>query len=114
MPEKDCLFCGFASKKVPTDLVYEDELMVAFNDISPRYPVHVLLVPKKHIASAAAADLKDAELLGKMLLAGARIARERGLSERGFRLLTNIGEEAGQSVKHLHIHLLGGKKLRPV
>lgn len=109
-----CVFCGIAAKKIPADVVYEDDDLVAFHDIQPKYAVHILLVPKAHLSSVAAAQPQHDALIGRMLRIGARLAAERGMTDSGFRLLTNTGPHAGQAVDHLHIHLLGGQRLRPI
>ena len=107
----DCLFCKIVEGKVPSEKVAETESVLAFRDIRPQAPAHVLLIPKRHVAESAA-DLgpQHAALLAELFVVAARIAREEGL-ERGWRLVTNVGDDAGQSVHHLHLHLLGGRHL---
>jgi histidine triad (HIT) family protein len=105
------IFARIIRGEIPADKVYEDEHVVAFRDISPQAPVHVLVVPRKPIVSVADAQPEDAALLGRLFLAAAQVARELGLAEDGYRLVTNIGRHGGQSVAHLHIHLLGGRQL---
>jgi len=105
----DCLFCKIAGGQIPSKRVYEDERVYAFEDIAPKAPTHVLLVPKKHIAKLADVAGEDAPLVGELASRAAAIARERGLSD--FRLVINNGEGAGQSVFHLHFHLLGGRRM---
>lgn len=105
----DCLFCKIAARKLPTQLVYEDDGCAAFRDIDPKAPTHVLIVPKRHIASLSAATDADAALLGAMQRVAARIAEQFGL--KSFRLVTNNGRGAGQTVEHLHYHLLGGRAM---
>lgn len=107
-----CVFCDVVARKTPADVVYEDEDLVAFRDIRPKYPVHLLLVPKRHVASAAALTLPLDAMAGKLLRIGAELARKEGIAASGFRLLTNTGADAGQVVDHLHVHLLGGSALR--
>ncbi len=107
----DCLFCAIANKTIPATIVYEDELVIAFKDINPVTPVHVLLIPKKHIDSLATVALEDKELLGHMLLSVKKVAELLQIDQDGYRLVSNCGENGGQVVKHLHFHLLGGKKL---
>ncbi|SRR5581483_1815732 len=102
----DCIFCRIVSGEIKGDLVYQDESVTAFRDVNPQAPVHVLIVPNTHIASIA--TLGDAELSQRLLAAAVRIAETEGLSH-GFRLVTNTGPDAGQSVPHLHWHLLGGR-----
>ena len=104
----DCIFCKIANGEIPTNMVYEDELICAFNDLSPQAPVHTLIIPKKHIESLDAATEEDAKILSHMLLKVKDIAAKLGI-ENGYRCVINTGEDGGQSVKHLHIHLLGKK-----
>jgi histidine triad (HIT) family protein len=103
----DCLFCKIANKEIPSKKVYEDDRVYAFEDIAPKAPTHVLVIPKRHIARLAEAQAPDAALLGEAALCAAAIAREKGLAH--YRLVLNNGEGAGQSVFHLHIHLLAGR-----
>ena len=103
----DCLFCGIVSGAVPAKKVFEDDATYAFEDIAPRAPTHVLLVPKGHVDSIAAAG--DAAQIGRLFLAAARVARDRDL--RSYRLIVNNGPDAGQTVFHLHVHLLGGRPM---
>ena len=111
MNAADCLFCRIAAGEIPADVLFSDELVVAFRDISPKAPTHVLLIPREHIESAAELDDGHAEVLGRLFAAAAQIARDQGVAERGYRLVTNSGAAAGQSVAHLHFHLLGGRPL---
>ena len=106
----DCLFCNIIAGKIPAKKVYEDEQVLAFNDIDPQAPTHVLIIPKKHVAGLKEAQAEDAELIGQCQLAAAAIAREQKI-EDGYRTVFNVGRGAGQSVFHLHLHLLGGRKL---
>ncbi len=106
----DCLFCKMVAGDIPVKAIYEDEQMLAFHDIDPQAPVHILAIPKKHIASAAAIAPEDAALIGHMYMIMARLAQELGC-ENGYRVVTNVGEDGGQSVKHLHFHLLGKRSL---
>jgi histidine triad (HIT) family protein len=108
--EKD-LFCRIIDKEIPADIVYEDDNVLAFRDISPQAPVHVLIVPKKHIAKLNDAVESDAELLGQIVLAANRVAEQEGIAESGYRLIANTGPDAGQEVFHVHFHVLGGRKL---
>lgn len=105
---EDCIFCKIIAGEIPSDKVYEDDKMIAFKDISPAAPVHVLLVPKEHTENIVTADK---ELVAYMMKKAGEIAANLGLKGRGFRLVTNKGLEAGQSVNHLHFHLIGGKEL---
>jgi len=104
-----CIFCRIAAGEIPARLVYSDDLMLAFHDLNPQAPVHVLMIPRKHIAHLSEAAAEDHELLGHMLGKVGDIARELGIDEGGYRLLSNCRESAGQSVFHLHFHLLGGR-----
>ena len=106
---KDCLFCSIAGGEIPSKKVYEDDRVYAFEDISPKAPTHVLVIPKKHIARLSDVSAGDEALLGAVAARAAAIARDRGLAD--FRLVANNGEGAGQSVFHLHFHLLGGRAL---
>lgn len=108
---EDCIFCKLANKEIPTNLIYEDDQVVAFNDLNPVAPVHVLIVPKEHKLNLSAYDQADEQLLGHILTTAAHIAKELGLEESGYRVITNAGPDAGQSVMHTHFHLLGGRKL---
>lgn len=107
----DCLFCKIIAGEIPSTKVYEDEYVYAFNDISPEAPVHVLVIPKKHIQSVSHLEDEDAEIVGKIFLAIKNIAKETGIDKDGYRVVTNMGENAGQTVKHLHYHVLGGRSL---
>ncbi|MCX7894782.1 MAG: histidine triad nucleotide-binding protein [Thermoanaerobaculum sp.] len=106
----DCVFCRIAAHQAPAQMLFEDEEVLAFHDIAPRAPVHVLVIPRKHIVSLADAQPEDALLLGKLLLAVQRVARETGVAS-AFRVVTNCGAGAGQSVFHLHFHVLAGRRL---
>ncbi len=107
----DCIFCKIAAGEIAATLVHEDEHVVAFNDLNPQAPVHVLVIPRRHISTLVETEDGDAELLGHMQRAAVAIADRLGLSERGFRLVMNCLEEAGQSVFHIHLHLLGGRAM---
>lgn len=107
----DCLFCKIGEKKIPSKLVYEDPEIFAFEDIHPQAPSHVLICPRKHIASLTEASAEDTAMLGKLQLIAAKLAKERQLTE-GYRTVLNNGLGAGQSVFHLHLHLLGGRDFR--
>ncbi len=106
----DCLFCKIVAGSIPAKKVYEDEKALAFEDLRPQAPTHVLIIPKKHIVDIKEAGEADAELIGYCNLVAARIARDRGI-EKGYRTVYNVGPDSGQSVFHLHLHLLGGRKL---
>ncbi|MBZ1348193.1 MAG: histidine triad nucleotide-binding protein [Candidatus Nealsonbacteria bacterium] len=107
----NCIFCKIINKEMPADIIYQDDKVMAFKDIKPVAPVHLLIIPKKHISLACDLELKDREIIGKMFLVAQKIAREQGVSETGYRLVINVGKDAGQTVAHLHLHLLGGEKL---
>jgi len=106
----DCLFCRIVRGELPTRKIYEDDRALAFNDINPQAPMHVLIIPKKHIVGLKEATSEDAELIGYCHLLAAKIARDRGMEE-GYRTVYNVGPKAGQSVFHLHLHLMGGRNL---
>jgi histidine triad (HIT) family protein len=105
----ECLFCRIVSGDVPAGIVYEDDEVVAFRDIRPEAPTHLLLVPRKHVATLAEAP--DAPVLGRLLLRAGELAVQENVAATGFRLVVNSGEWAGQTVSHLHVHLLGGRRL---
>ncbi|PTM59487.1 histidine triad nucleotide-binding protein [Desmospora activa] len=107
----DCIFCQIIDGKIPSQKVYEDADVLAFNDIHAQAPVHVLVIPKKHIASAQELGEKDGALLGKIFTVIKRVAEEKGLAEKGYRIVNNCGEDGGQTVHHIHFHLLGGRQL---
>jgi len=106
----DCLFCRVLRNEIPAKKIYEDEHTFAFEDINPQAPTHVLIIPKRHVRGLKEATPEDAELIGRCHLAAAHIARQRGI-EDGYRTVLNVGPQAGQSVFHLHVHLLGGRGL---
>ena len=106
-----CLFCRIGRGEIPADLVHEDDLIVAFRDVNPKAPTHILLIPREHMDSAANLAETDAEMLGRLFSVAAQLARDAGIADRGFRLVTNSGPGAGQSVDHLHFHLLGGRSM---
>lgn len=102
----DCVFCKILNKEIPTDFVYEDDAVMAFADIRPSAPVHILVVPKRHVASVMALEDADRELTASLIFAAKKVAEEKGL--KGYKLVFNVGREGGQVVDHLHLHLLGG------
>lgn len=108
---ENCLFCKIINGEIPSEKVYEDEEILAFKDIHPKAPIHILVIPKKHIASAMEIEEQDEALIGKMFTVIKKLAKEFGL-ENGYRIVNNCGSDGGQEVMHLHLHLLGGKKLR--
>ena len=107
----DCLFCKIIKKEIPSTVVYEDEEILAFKDIHPVTPVHILVIPKKHITSLAELEKEDEAVIRRIYTVINEIAKKEGILEKGFRVIVNCGEDGGQEVKHLHFHLLGGKKL---
>lgn len=104
----DCLFCKIINGDIPSSKVYEDDTVYAFNDIDPQAPVHILIIPKEHIKSAAEINADNSNIVAHIFEAAAKIAEEKGLSD-GFRIVSNCGDSAGQSVKHLHFHMLSGR-----
>ena len=107
----DCLFCKIINKEISAKSVYEDERVFAFNDLNPQAPVHILILPKKHIPTILEASQEDNELIGHMFQAANKIAKSSGVAERGFRLVMNCNRDAGQTVFHIHLHLLAGRGL---
>lgn len=110
MTDPSCLFCKIITGDIPARKTYEDDLVVAIDDINPVAPVHQLLMPRQHVASAAELGEDDAAMLGRLFSVAARLAAEAGLPERGYRLVSNVGADGGQSVPHLHLHLVGGRR----
>jgi len=108
---KDCIFCKIINKEIPTEFLYEDDLSVAFRDIHPIAPVHVLVIPKKHIASVTELKNEDEPIVGRLIMAAKKIAEDLGVSEKGYKLLFRVGEDGGQEVGHVHLHLIGGARL---
>ncbi len=107
----DCLFCKIIAGEIPSSKVYEDDLVYAFNDISPAAPTHVLIIPKKHISSANELNEENAAIVSHIFLVAAKIAGQLGIAENGYRIVNNCGKDGGQTVGHLHFHLLGGRNL---
>ncbi len=108
---QDCLFCKIIDGEVPSEKVYEDDILYAFRDVNPKAPTHVLIVPKKHIETLLELGEEHRDLVGAIYLAANHIARKEKIAEKGFRVVANCNEDAGQSVFHLHFHLLGGRQL---
>jgi histidine triad (HIT) family protein len=108
----DCLFCKIIEKKIPAKIAYEDAKVLAFHDIGPQAPVHVLIIPKEHIPAVDALTENHKELVGHMHLVAQKLAKELKISKTGYRLVINNGQDAGQAVAHLHLHLLGGRKMQ--
>lgn len=109
---QDCLFCGIVSGDTEADVVHESDNVVAFRDVNPQAPVHMLIIPKDHIESARAVKDRHGDLLGEMVMAAAHLAKANEVDRSGWRLVTNVGPDAGQSVHHLHFHLLGGRQMK--
>lgn len=107
----DCIFCRIADKRLEADIVYEDDGVVAFRDISPQAPTHILIIPRKHISGNLEIQPDDAALIGRMFIVANHLAKQDGIAESGFRTLFNCGPDGGQAVSHLHLHLLGGRRL---
>ena len=109
----DCIFCKIIKKEIPSDIVYEDDDVIAFRDIKPAAKVHVLVIPKKHISALTDISKEDEQIIGKIYSVINNVAAKEGIKEDGFRVIVNCGENGGQVVKHVHFHLLGGEKLGP-
>ena len=107
----DCLFCKISAKKIPAKIVYEDADALAFEDMNPQAPVHVLIIPRKHIATPLEMTAEDESITGHLFLVAAKITRDKGIDESGFRLVLNTNADAGQGVFHMHLHLLGGRRM---
>ena len=107
----DCLFCKIIQGDIPGDIVYQDDDVLAFNDVNPQAPTHILIIPKKHIATTNDAQAEDAAVLGKLMLTASRIAADKGFADDGYRMVTNCNELAGQTVFHIHLHLLAGRAM---
>lgn len=108
---ENCIFCKIINREIPSSIVYEDEEIIAFKDIHPVAPVHILVIPKKHIESINNIKQEDEKTVGKIYSIIKQIAKEQGIDEKGYRVVVNCGEDGGQEVKHLHFHIIGGKKL---
>lgn len=106
-----CIFCQIASGKVPSEILYQDEEVIAFRDINPQAPKHLIIIPKRHIPSLAHLPQAESPLIGHMVNVANQLAKKEGIAEKGYRLAINCGEQGGQVVPHLHLHLLGGRKL---
>ncbi len=108
----ECIFCKIVEKKIPSRIVYEDDISMAFEDINPQAPVHILIIPKKHIPTLLDIKDEDTAMIYHLFKVANNISKERGIAERGFRLVTNCNPESGQTVYHVHIHLLGGRLMK--
>jgi histidine triad (HIT) family protein len=111
MVETSCIFCRIAAREIPADVVRESDLLVAFRDTNPQAPTHILIVPKEHITSIADIEERHADLVVDIAKAATHLAKAEGIDEGGWRLVTNVGADAGQTVFHLHVHLLGGRSM---
>lgn len=111
MTDSDTIFGKIIRREVPASIVFENDTVLAFKDIYPKAPVHILVIPKKHISSASSATVADKALLGELLLVAAEIAKKEGIDKTGYRLVINNGKDAGQAVEHIHVHVLGGREM---
>lgn len=109
--DPECLFCGIAAGDIPSQQVHDDETVVAFHDVAPRAPTHILVIPREHIRSAAELTDAHAPIVGHLFAVAAEVARAQGIADAGYRIVTNIGRGAGQTVDHLHLHLMGGRPM---
>lgn len=107
----DCLFCGIVDKTIPSNIVHEDDQVIAFRDVNPQAPTHILVIPKQHIPTINDGETSQAQLLGHMVLTAKSIAKKEELADDGYRLVMNCNEAGGQTVYHIHLHLLGGRKM---
>ncbi len=112
MTEAGCIFCRIGRGEIPADLVHDEDDLLAFRDIDPKAPTHILIIPRKHIVSVGAMDDGDETIAGRLMLAARDIAQREHLADSGFRIVANTGKDGGQSVDHLHLHLLGGRVMR--
>ena len=110
---EDCVFCKIIKGEIPSEKVYEDDEVLAFKDINPAAPIHILIIPKKHIATLMDVKTEDTVLMAKILQAAQNIAKQLGIEEKGFRLIANCGPDSGQEVMHIHFHLLAGREMGP-
>ncbi|RCV87670.1 histidine triad nucleotide-binding protein [Billgrantia montanilacus] len=106
----DCLFCKIIKREIPADIVFEDEHVLAFNDINPQAPTHILIIPKQHIATLNDIEEADLALVGRLQFTAARLAQERGFADDGYRVVMNCNDQGGQTVYHIHMHLMGGRR----
>jgi histidine triad (HIT) family protein len=109
--DSSCVFCRIAAREIPSDIVHESATLVAFRDLNPQAPVHLLLIPKEHIASVADVEQRHGDLLADLMQAATHLAKAEGIADGGWRLLSNVGEDGGQTVFHLHFHMLGGRSM---
>lgn len=108
----ECIFCKIINGEIPCSIIYENDKILAFNDINPVAPVHILIIPKQHIESAQNISVDNADITAEIFLAASKIAKDKGIDKTGYRIVTNIGVDGGQTVQHLHYHLLGGRSLQ--
>lgn len=108
---EDCIFCQIAAKKMKAEIQYEDNDIVAFNDVTPKAPIHILIIPRDHIPTVDDLTEKDEKIVGRLIYIAQKIAREKQISDNGYRLIFNVRHHAGQVIDHLHLHLIGGKQL---
>lgn len=108
---ENCIFCSIIEGKIPCDKVYEDELVLVFKDINPEAPIHLLIIPKVHIGSINELEEENIELIGHIFMVSKKLSKELGIAEGGYRVVTNCGKDGGQSVHHIHFHMLGGRSL---
>lgn len=108
----DCLFCNIVQKHIPANIIYDDEAMIAFRDINPQAPVHLLVIPKQHVSTVNDLAAADEALVGRMVLTAQRLAQAEGIAESGYRLVMNCNSDGGQTVHHIHLHILGGRGMR--
>lgn len=109
---EDCIFCKIVKGEIPSEKVYEDDLVLAFNDLTPQAPIHTLIIPKEHIASANDVDDKNSKLIGHIIAIASKIAKEQGFDKDGYRIVNNCGRDGGQTVNHIHFHVLAGRGLQ--
>lgn len=107
----NCIFCKIVNKEIPSQIVYEDELVLAFEDIAPQAPIHILIIPKKHYSTLLEIDNDEKELIGHIFVVAKKIAKQKGVDEKGFRIVINCNSDGGQTVFHIHFHLLAGRKM---
>lgn len=108
---EDCIFCKIINKEIPASMVFEDEKMIAFNDINPQAPIHILLIPREHFTSLNDIPEEKKSILSHLLLKARQIAQEKGIAEKGYRIVLNTAKDSGQEVFHIHLHLLGGRRM---
>lgn len=110
MANDNCLFCNIAARKIPAKTVFEDDDVIAFEDIKPQAPVHIIIIPRRHIETLEAATEADAAIVGKLVMSARKIARSKGIAASGYRVVINCNKDSGQEIFHIHVHLLGGRR----